>query len=201
MRYEIRVIGSAGQGSILAAVVLATAAVEDNLYAAETATYGAAMRSGVSMGDVVVSDEPIDFPKVFNLDAAIIQSQEAYDDMVKGKPVRLDPECGENATDVITMMKEGGLIVTDLDLVQCDLDSASYRVVAAPIARTATEVLGRRQVMNIVALGVFQVASGLISQEAFLKAIEKAVPKRFIELNKKAFLEGVKIGKEALERA
>ncbi len=201
MRYEIRVIGSAGQGSILAAVVLATAAVEDNLYATETATYGAAMRSGVSMGDVVVSDEPIDFPKVFNLDAAIIQSQEAYDDMVKGKPVRLDPECGENATDVITMMKEGGLIVTDLDLVQCDLDSAFYRVVAAPIARTATEVLGRRQVMNIVALGVFQVASGLISQDAFLKAIEKAVPARFIDLNKKAFLEGVKIGEEALKKA
>ena len=93
------------------------------------------------------------------------------------------------------------MIVTDLDLVQCDLDSASYRVVAAPFARTATVVLGRRQVMNIVALGVFQVASGLISQEAFLKAIEKAVPERFIELNKKAFLEGVKIGKEALERA
>ena len=62
--------------------------------------------------------------------------------------------------------------------------------------------------MNIVALGVFQVATSvqfdgkaLISEESFLKAIEKSVPARFIDLNKKAFLEGVKIGQQALQKA
>ena len=62
--------------------------------------------------------------------------------------------------------------------------------------------------MNIVALGVFQVATTiqfdgkpLISEDSFLKAIEKSVPARFIDLNKKAFLEGVKIGQQALQKA
>ena len=206
MRYEVRVIGSAGQGSILAAVVLANAAAEEGLNATQTATYGAAMRSGVSLGDVVVSNEPIDFPKTFNLDAVIIQSQEAYDDMVKRNPVKFDPESQD--TDILLNVKSGGLIIVDEDLVQCNVDHDMYRVVSAPIARTATEVLGKRQVMNILALGVFQVASSLqfdgkplISEESFLKAIEKNVPSRFIDLNRRAFLEGVKLGKSALQKA
>ena len=208
MRYEVRVIGSAGQGSILAAVVLANAAAEEGLNATQTATYGAAMRSGVSLGDVVISDEPIDFPKTFNLDAVIIQSQEAYDDMVKRNPVKFDPECDEQDADILVNVKPGGLVIVDEDLVQCNVDCNMYRIVSAPIARTAAEVLGRRQVMNILALGVFQVASSLqfdgkplISEESFLKAIEKNVPSRFIDLNKQAFLEGVKLGKAAIQKA
>jgi 2-oxoglutarate ferredoxin oxidoreductase subunit gamma len=194
MRYEVRIIGSAGQGSILAAVVLATAAAEEGLYATQTAIYGAAMRSGVSLGDVVISDAPIDFPKPTLLDAVVIQSQEAYEDMFKDGKLK--------------NTKEEALVIVDKDLVECTLDENTYKVVSAPIARTAAEVLGRRQVMNIVALGVFQVATSvqfdgkaLISEESFLKAIEKSVPARFIDLNKKAFLEGVKIGQQALQKA
>ncbi|WP_163329236.1 2-oxoacid:acceptor oxidoreductase family protein [Desulfurobacterium thermolithotrophum] len=208
MRYEVRVIGSAGQGSILAAVVLANAAAEEGLNATQTATYGAAMRSGVSLGDVVISDEPIDFPKTFNLDAVIIQSQEAYEDMIEGKPMKLDAECGEQDADILVNVKPGALVIIDEDLVQCNADCNMYRIVSAPIARTATEVLGKRQVMNILALGVFQVASSLhfdgkplISEESFLRAIEKNVPSRFVELNKNAFMEGVKLGKAALQKA
>ena len=194
MRYEVRIIGSAGQGSILAAVVLATAAAEEGLYATQTAIYGAAMRSGVSLGDVVISDAPIDFPKPTLLDAVVIQSQEAYEDMFKDGKLK--------------NTKEEALVIVDKDLVECTLDENTYKVVSAPIARTAAEVLGRRQVMNIVALGVFQVATSvqfdgkaLISEESFLKAIEKSVPARFIDLNKNAFLEGVKIGQQALQKA
>ena len=203
MRYEIRVIGSAGQGSLLAAYVLAQAGVEDGYHVTQTATYGAAMRSGTSMGDVVISNEPIDFPKVIDLDAIIIQSQEAYDEMVGGKPIRLDPECGDKNADVLVKVKDGAIVVFDADLVKCDLEANRYRLIPAPIARTATEVVGKRQTMNIVALGVLCEAlkdsEAPISKEAFIKAIEKAVPSRFVELNKKAFEEGLKIAKEAVK--
>jgi 2-oxoglutarate ferredoxin oxidoreductase subunit gamma len=197
MRYEVRVIGSAGQGSILAAVVLANAAAEEGLNATQTATYGAAMRSGVSLGDVVISDEPIDFPKVFNIDTVIFQSQEAYEDMAK--------KGGQG--DILKGVKDGALVIVDSDLVTPNLEEGRYKVIAAPIARTATEVLGRRQVMNIVALGVFQVVNSLqfegkslISEESFIKAVEKNVPSRFVDLNKNAFLEGVKLGKAAIQK-
>ena len=61
--------------------------------------------------------------------------------------------------------------------------------------------------MNIVALGVFQVVNSLqfegkslISEESFIKAVEKNVPSRFVDLNKNAFLEGVKLGKAAIQK-
>lgn len=208
MRYEVRVIGSAGQGSILAAVVLANAAAKEGLNATQTASYGSAMRSGVSMGDVVISTEPIDFPETINLDAVVIQSQEAYNDMIGGKSVKFDSQCDEQDTDILVNVKPGALVVVDNDLVQCNVDCNRYRIVYAPIAKVATEILGKRQVMNSVALGVFQVATSLqfngkplISKENFLKAIERSVPSRFVDLNKRAFLEGVKTGERALQKA
>jgi 2-oxoglutarate ferredoxin oxidoreductase subunit gamma len=192
MRYEVRIIGSAGQGSILASVVLATASAEEGLYATQTATYGAAMRSGVSHGDVVISDGPIDFPKTTDLNAVIVQSQEAYEHMA----------LSSNQHDRLSATREGAVVIVDKDLVSWNLPE-TYRVIPAPMARVAAEGLGRRQVMNIVALGVLQVATGihfgkpLISEDAFLRAIAKSVPSRFVELNKKAFLEGVRLAREA----
>jgi 2-oxoglutarate ferredoxin oxidoreductase subunit gamma len=193
VRQEIRVIGSAGQGSILAAVVLASAAAEAGMFATQTASYGAAMRSGVSMGDVVISDKPIDYPKALNLNIVVIQSQEAYDNMIDGKPVRLDPQCGESDADTLAEVRIGGTVIADKDLVRCDLLSERYNIVLAPISRTATETIGKKQVANMVALGVLRKATNILSEEAFLKAIEKSVPERFIDINKKAFLAGERL--------
>ncbi|NIA10039.1 MAG: ketoisovalerate oxidoreductase [Nitrospiraceae bacterium] len=190
MRYEIRIIGSAGQGSILAAVVLASAAAEAGRFATQTASYGSAMRSGISMGDVIISDTPIDFPKTLNLDIVVIQSQEAYDNMVDGRPVRFDLQCGEGNADSLADVKIGATVIADKNLVRCDLLSERYNIILAPMSKTATDTIGKKQVANMVALGVLRKATNILPQEAFLKAIEKSVPKRFIDINKKAFLAG-----------
>ncbi len=189
-RFEIRIIGTAGQGSITAAIILAKAAVEDGKYATQTAQYGAAMRTGVSIGDCIIDNEEIDFPKVIEADAVIIQSQEAYD------KIKLPSITGDK--DILAHVKEGAYVILDRDLVKHNLDSSKYKVIEVPMAKVAAEVVGKRQVMNVVALAALQEVTKIVSKEALEKAVVSSVPERFIDLNKKALEEGFKMAKEAL---
>lgn len=189
-RFEIRIIGTAGQGSITAAIILAKAAVEDGKYATQTALYGAAMRTGVSIGDCIIDNEEIDFPKVINADAIIIQSQEAYD------KIKLPSLTGNK--DILANVKEGAYVILDKDLVKHNLDTSKYKVIEVPMAKVAAEIVGKRQVMNVVALAAFQEITKILSKEALEKAVVSSVPERFIELNKKALEEGYKMAKQAL---
>lgn len=189
-RFEIRIIGTAGQGSITAAIILAKAAVEDGKYATQTALYGAAMRTGVSIGDCIIDNEEIDFPKVINADAIIIQSQEAYD------KIKLPSLTGNK--DILANVKEGAYVILDKDLVKHNLDTSKYKVIEVPMAKVAAEVVGKRQVMNVVALAALQEITKMLSKEALEKAVVSSVPERFIELNKKALEEGYKMAKQAL---
>lgn len=189
-RFEIRIIGTAGQGSITAAIILAKAAVEDGKYATQTALYGAAMRTGVSIGDCIIDNEEIDFPKVINADAIIIQSQEAYD------KIKLPSLTGNK--DILANVKEGAYVILDKDLVKHNLDTSKYKVIEVPMAKVAAEIVGKRQVMNVVALAALQEITKMLSKEALEKAVVSSVPERFIELNKKALEEGYKMAKQAL---
>lgn len=189
-RFEIRIIGTAGQGSITAAIILAKAAVEDGKYATQTALYGAAMRTGVSIGDCIIDNEEIDFPKVINADAIIIQSQEAYD------KIKLPSLTGNK--DILSHVKEGAYVILDKDLVKHNLDTSKYKVIEVPMAKVAAEIVGKRQVMNVVALAALQEITKMLSKEALEKAVVSSVPERFIELNKKALEEGYKMAKQAL---
>jgi len=56
-------------------------------------------------------------------------------------------------------------------------------------------------VANIITLGAITQIFPVISKESMEKAVLSRVPKRFIEMNEKAFKEGVKLGKKALEES
>ncbi len=189
-RFETRITGTAGQGSITAAVILAKAAVEDGKYATQTAKYGAAMRTGVSIGDCIIDNEEIDFPKVIKADAIIIQSQEAYDKL------KIPSISGDK--DILADVKDGAYVILDKDLVKHNLDRDRYKVIEVPMAKVAAEVVGKRQVMNVVALAALQEITNIVSKEALEKAVISSVPERFVDLNKKALEEGFKMAKEAL---
>jgi len=79
MRKEIRIAGFGGQGVVLAGYILGKAfAVYEGLEAVMTQSYGPEARGGSSSSNVVVSDEPIDYPFVLEPDVLILLSQEAY---------------------------------------------------------------------------------------------------------------------------
>jgi len=56
---KIRIVGTGGQGVVLASVILAKAAVYEGKYAVQTQLFGAAARGGTTKADVVIDKEPI----------------------------------------------------------------------------------------------------------------------------------------------
>jgi 2-oxoglutarate ferredoxin oxidoreductase subunit gamma len=170
-RYELRFSGAGGQGLITAGIIMATAAsIYEGKQAVQSQSYGPEARGGASKSEVIISDEPIDYPKVTKCDALLAMTQEA---------------CNKYSHD----LKEGGVLLIDSDLVKT-LPKGNFRTVAFPIINTAKNDVGREIVANIVALGAMVALTGQVTKENAEKAVLSSVPKAFLELNKKAFSMG-----------
>ena len=73
---DINIAGVGGQGSILAGVILGTAAVTyDKKYAVQTQAYSSELRGGFAATWVIVSDGPVGFPRVTAPDILVAQAQ------------------------------------------------------------------------------------------------------------------------------
>jgi 2-oxoglutarate ferredoxin oxidoreductase subunit gamma len=178
--YEVRLAGLGGQGLILAGIILAEAAgIYEGKEVVQTQAYGAEARGGFSRSDVVISDEQILYPKASSLDFLLAMSQSAYE---------------EN----LPSLKKGGVLLIDTAYVS---EVSGHNIYAIPFSRIARNTFSRENVANIIALGAITQIFPVISQESMEKAVLNRVPKRFIEMNKKAFQEGVKAGKEALQKS
>ena len=166
MRCEVRLAGYGGQGIILAGQLLGKAAsIYDGREAVFTQSYGPEARGGASSADIVISDEPVDYPLVTRPDFLVATFQEAYE--------RYRPE-----------MAEGGLLVIDSGLVKVWSDEGAYREI--PATKIA-EDLGKKIVANVVMLGFFTAVSGLVRREAVEEAIRSSLAPRHVELNLRAF--------------
>ena len=170
-RYEIILSGSGGQGIILAAIILAEAAgVHDGLYVCQSQSYGPEARGGYSKAEVIMSKNPIDYPKAIRADLLLSMNQASCD------------HCFET-------LKSEGLLVVDASLVS---QVPTTRSVSIPFTEIARKEVGKEMVANMVALG----AVGRISQSVSAKNLETAlvarVPKGTEELNLKALRAGIK---------
>jgi 2-oxoglutarate ferredoxin oxidoreductase subunit gamma len=166
-RYELRFSGAGGQGLILAGIIMAeAAAIYDGKQALQSQSYGPEARGGASKSEVIISDEPIDYPKATAVDALLALTQEA---------------CDKYSGD----LKQGGVLLVDSDLVR-NIPEGDFHVVGIPIINTAKNEIGRMIVANIVALGAMVALTGVVSKESVQKAVLSRVPEAFRELNLKA---------------
>ena len=62
-------------------------------------------------------------------------------------------------------------------------------------ALSVAEKCGTAKAVNMVLLGILCSKMKDVDDSIFLKALEKVVPPKFLEINKKAFAEGFKMGK------
>ncbi len=178
--YEVRLAGLGGQGIILAGIIVAEAAgIHEGKEVVQTQAYGAAARGGFSRSDVVICDEEILYPKASELDFLLAMSQSAYE---------------EN----LPSLKKGGVLLVDSTYVS---EVSGPNIYAIPFSKIAREKFSRENVANIITLGAITQIFPIISKESMEKAVLSRVPKRFIEMNKKAFKEGVKAGKKILKEA
>ena len=167
-RYEVRLGGTGGQGTILAGILLAEAAVRDGMNVTQTQSYGPEARGGASRSEVVISDGEIHYPKVIKADITLCMSQEACDRY--GSQVR-----------------PGGVLILDADHVS---RAPTTRAVRVPMTTLAREVAGRKIVANVVGLGVLAGLTGIVSREALEAAVRDRAPRGTADLNLKALAEG-----------
>lgn len=176
MRTDIRLAGSGGQGLITAGVILAEAAgLHEGKHVAQTQSYGPEARGGASKAEVVISDEPIHYPKAQRLDVLLAMTQEACDRYFHD-------------------LKAEGTLIVDADLVPNPPTSAAL---AVPITRLVREVLGRDLFANIAALGVVAGATGIVGLPALEAAVLSRVPTGTEEANRKALETGFAAGRDA----
>jgi len=176
MKKEIRICGFGGQGVILSGFIFGKAAsVFMDLDAVQSQSYGPEARGGAARSEVIISDEKIGYPRPTSVDFFIAMSQEAFD--TYRKDIRKDT-----------------VVVIDPDLVpKHNIGQPVHKVHAQKIA----EKLGNKIVTNIVMVGAATAIFDVLKHDAVREAVLDSVPKKFIELNKKAFEEGLEAGKNA----
>jgi 2-oxoglutarate ferredoxin oxidoreductase subunit gamma len=167
---QIRFGGVGGQGIVLAGQLLGkAAALFDGKEAVCTQTYGPEARGGASRADVVISDDPVDYPFVTEADALVVFFQEAY---LKFR----------------SRLKPGGTLIVDTGLVKPLEDEE--KVYGLPATKIADE-LGSRLVANVVMLGYLVEMTRVVSRESVEEAIRSTVKKQHVELDLKALDAGI----------
>ena len=176
MKKEMRICGFGGQGVILSGFIFGKAAsVFSNYNAVQSQSYGPEARGGAARSEVIISDGKIGYPRPTSVDYFIAMSQEAFDTYRKD-------------------IREDTVIVIDPDLVpKYDIGMPLYKVHAQKIA----EELGNKIVTNIVMVGAATAIFNVLKPDCVREAVIDSVPKKFIDLNKKAFEKGLEAGKNA----
>ena len=186
-RTEIRITGFGGQGVVLSGYIIGRAtAVHAGKHATMIQSFGPEARGSACSCTLVLSDDEILYPYIHRPDIFVVMSSEGY-----GK------YGGE--------LKDDGVLIYERDLVHPSFKPGqrAYGISSTRIA----ESLGRTLVQNIVMVGFFAAAAGVVSKEQLEQAVKASVPSGTEELNLKAFEAGWRFfqeeyaGKEKRERA
>jgi 2-oxoglutarate ferredoxin oxidoreductase subunit gamma len=165
---DLTIAGVGGQGSILAGVILGSAAVTyDGKYATQTQAYSSELRGGFAAAWVIVSDAPIEFPRVTHPDVLVAQAQDSIDRFAE-------------------VVKPGGILIVDSDMVQ-EIPASIAQKYTIPATSIARNRIKAAVTANMVMLGALCKVTQVVSRTALEQAIKKAVPKGKEDLNLEAF--------------
>lgn len=167
-RVEITIAGLGGQGSITAGLILGEAAVAcDNKYAVHTQAYSAEQRGGFAAAWVIVSDEPVLFPRVTHPDILVAQAMDSINRYGK-------------------VLKPAGILIVDSDLVS-EIPEGIARVFRVPATSISRNRLDAPVTANVVMLGALCAASGVVRRQSLEKVISRSVPAGKDQVNLQAF--------------
>ncbi|MHA2323411.1 MAG: 2-oxoacid:acceptor oxidoreductase family protein [Candidatus Thorarchaeota archaeon] len=180
MKTEIRIAGTGGMGVVLAGVILGHAAVVyGGLEAVQSQSYGSEARGTSAKSEVIVSDQPIKYPKVRikypkvrESDYFVVMSQKALEMYLAGA-------------------KKNSVLIVDPDLVNTK-DIKDYEIIEVPAMKTADE-LGLRLVSNMVMLGALVKKTGLFPLETLEKAAADLISAKALEIDIKAIRAGAEL--------
>jgi 2-oxoglutarate ferredoxin oxidoreductase subunit gamma len=164
MRTEIRIAGTGGMGVVLAGMILGHAAVVyADLEAVQSQSYGSEARGTAAKSEVIISDQPIKYPKVRESDYFVVMSQNALEMYLKDA-------------------KKDSVVIIDPDLAKIKNADDDYEIVEVQAMKTADE-LGLRIVSNMVMLGALVKKSGLFPLETLEKAVTDLISAKKLQID------------------
>jgi 2-oxoglutarate ferredoxin oxidoreductase subunit gamma len=178
IRYPQRIslCGFGGQGIVLAAVVLGTAAVtKANLFAVQTQSYGSEARGGQCQAELIIDEKPINSPVAQTKNLLIALFQTAYDKYIE-------------------TLENDGVLIIDSGLVT-NLTKGTKHTFAIPAMQIAVE-LGNRMSANMVTLGFVSECCGIVQKEDLIAVMEESVSARFVDMNRRAIEAGIEYSRK-----
>lgn len=170
--------GSGGQGVITMGILLAeTASLQSGLYAIQSQSYGPEARGGATRCDVLISNNPIDYPKVQHANVMVALTQQALEKYIQ-------------------YLIPGALLLTDSHYVKASarLDAEHYSL---PMYESVMETFKKPQVFNICVMGALLQLTGVLAPSAVEKTLQERFAPQFFENNKKALELGITLAKQA----
>ena len=174
MKKEVIISGFGGQGGLAIGKNLAEAGLAEGLNVTWAPSYGPEMRGGTANCSVVLSDSPIGSP-IFNRSTELIALNE--------------PSLSKFEAGVLP----GGTVFVNSSVVTDRVSREDLTAHYIPCGQIAEEI-GNGKVANMVMLGAYVAATGVLKPETIEAMIEEmfAGPKaKFIPLNIEAFRRGM----------
>lgn len=177
-RFEVIFAGVGGMGALTAGQLLARAALAYYPYVTWYPNITTARRNAPADCTVIYSTEAIASPLIYQVGAAIIietSQLKPFEDRVK----------------------PGGLLIVETAGLKDDVSRSNIRVKKIPGVGTALR-LGNSRVANLVMLGAYIGSTNTLPLELIEKGLEDMFikNKKVLELNQKAFREGIKLARE-----
>lgn len=181
-QYEVTWAGFGGQGIMVAGQLLAYTGIREGKQVVWIPSYGPEMRGGTAYCTVVVSESRIGSPIIRNPRAACVFNRPSFDKFVP-------------------MIKPGGLLLVNSSLIHTSTDREDLTQVEIPANQIAMEA-GSPKVTNIVMLGAFVAASGIVDIENVKAVVEEKLGKKkdLLEINMKVVQQGFDHAMAALKQ-
>ncbi len=139
----------------------------------QTQSYGAEARGSAAKSEVIISDEPIRFPKVRKCDILVAMSQTALNKHLND-------------------LKEDGVLLVDEDMVK-EIPELKAKIFWVSATGKAEAELKRRIYANAVMLGALTEATRIVSRKAMEDAFRDSIHEEMLEENLRGFQLGLQL--------
>lgn len=156
MTHELILAGFGGQGVMLMGQILAYAGMLEGKNVSWMPSYGPEMRGGTANCTVVVSDAPVGSPLVTQPSIVVAMNLPSLDKF-EGT------------------IKAGGVLLYNSSLIERKVERDDITVLPVPANELAND-LGSGRIANMVMLGALLAEKEVVSMEAVMKALRKALP-------------------------
>lgn len=197
-RTDLEIVGVGGQGILTSSQVIGKAALEKELDVYMSEVHGMAQRGGVVWTTVKIG-EKVYSPLIGSGEADAILSFEPVEAYRALEKASKDTWIVTNISPIVPFtVSVGKEEYPDVEEMFADLEDKSDKLLKIDAEKLGKEA-GAAITQNIVMIGALTATEVLpVSKEEIIESIERQVPEKFVDINKKAFELGYQEAKKQM---